>query len=221
MIDDTTTLPFSDKYLRDILMNFLIAGRDTTAILLTWTFYLLAIHKDKEDKLIEEIERVLAGEEPSYDKVKEMPYLKAVLDETLRLYPPVPSNIKQAAQDDVLPNGWVVRKGLELQFNAYTVHRRPELWGPDADEFVPERWLEEGFDKKIHPYQYFPFHAGPRLCLGKNMAYLEAQLLICQILQNFRIRLAPGHIVKKSKSITLTVQNGLWVHVLPLPTPDH
>jgi len=211
MTDEETGQPFTDKYLRDILLNFVIAGRDTTAILLSWTFYLLTQYPEVEEKVIDEIEDKLHGNLPTWEILKDMPYLKAVLDETLRLYPPVPSNIKQAVQDDMIPGGYFVSKGTEVQFNAYTIHRSKTLWGKDAEEFKPERWLAEDFAKKIHPYQYLPFHAGPRLCLGMNMAFLEAKLIACVILQKFRVRLVPGADIKPNKSLTMPIHGGLPV----------
>jgi cytochrome P450 len=211
---DPQGLPFSDAYLRDVVMNFLIAGRDTTAILLTWAFYLLARHPEAADRAIDEIDERVGGRVPTWDDLGQLPYLRAVLDETLRLYPPVPSNFKMAVQDDVLPNGVRVKAGTYVGFNAYTIHRSRQLWGDDADQFVPERWLDRERVRAMHPFQYFPFLAGPRVCLGMHMALLEAKLLAVMVLQRFRFRLAPGHVVRPRKAITMPAAHGLYAHVL-------
>jgi len=212
---------FSDSYLRDILMNFFIAGRDTTAILLSWTFYLLSQHPHVERNVVHEIGQRIGKRVPTADDLGQLPYLKAVLDETLRLYPPVPSNFKWAVCDDILPNGVKVKAGTYIGFNAFTIHRSKRLWGEDAEQFIPERWLDENYKKSIHPFQYFPFLAGPRLCLGMQMAFMEAKLLTTMILQRFRLRVAPGyHNLQPRKAITLPIEGGLPVQVLPCYNED-
>lgn len=145
------------------------------------------------------------------EALNKLTYLKAVQDETLRLYPPVPSNMKTAMKDDVLPNGYVIHKGTEVAFNTYTIHREEKYWGSDALEFKPERWINP--TQKIHPFQYFPFHGGPRLCLGMKMAYIEASLLTALILKRFSLQLVPGHPVEPKPAITMPAKYGMKMYV--------
>eukprot|EP01087_Luapelamoeba_hula_P020945 TRINITY_DN722_c0_g1_i1.p1 TRINITY_DN722_c0_g1~~TRINITY_DN722_c0_g1_i1.p1 ORF type:complete len:545 (-),score=100.57 TRINITY_DN722_c0_g1_i1:97-1731(-) len=220
-LEATGTNGYSDQYLRDILMNFVIAGRDTTAILMTWTVYSLCKHKDIEAKVMAEIDSVLQGCQPTWEDVKKLKYLRAVLDETLRLYPPVPANYKQAAEDDVLPGGYVIRKGTEVALNAYTIHRLEKYWGSDALEYRPERWLVDGFRQSMHPYQYFPFHAGPRVCLGKTMALTEAAILLASIYQKYTLQLVPGQNIVYALSLTMPAKTTVMVKAVPRDDLDH
>lgn len=209
--------PYSDSYLRDTIMNFMIAGRDTTAQTLTWCTYLLAAHPDKEAKLIEEINTTLKTSPqgglviPSYDQLKTMKYIEAVISEALRLFPPVYGDPKEAQEDDVLPNGVLIPKGSIVGWSAYVMGRLPQFWD-EADKFLPERWVNND-PKKYHPYQFIPFQAGPRTCLGQRMAYQEAGLLLVMMYQSFYFRLKPGHVVDFQRSITLPAKGGMWVSI--------
>lgn len=205
------------KELRDIVLNFVIAGRDTTAILLTWTFYELSRNPEIQEQLRNEINEMFMSD---YKSLKQMQYLRAVQNEILRLYPPVPANFKQALQDDLLPSGHFVRAGTEVEFNAFTLHRMP-IWnwkGDDAECFKPERWLDEEYIQKIHSYQYIPFLAGYRRCLGSELALIESGILICMILQNYTVELSYEFTKYKNmgqykKSITLPMKDGLPVYI--------
>jgi cytochrome P450 len=204
-----------DNYLRDVILNFMIAGRDTTAQTLAWAVYLLAQNPDKEAELLKEIDRVSEGLPdgalPSYDDFKQMKYLLGVINETLRLYPPVPSDPKMALEDDVLPNGYKIKAGAHVVWNAYVMGRMEEYW-KDALKFLPERWLDPEQHKARHAFLFIPFQAGPRTCLGQNMAYLEAKMLLFMILRDYTIRLRPGHSpVTYRRSLTLPMKDGLHV----------
>jgi len=199
------------SFLRDLIMNFTIAGRDTTAQGLSWMFYLLSQHRDVEAKLIEEIDRVTGGQIPTFEMLKEMDYAHAVFSETLRLYPSVPKDIKLSQRDDVLPDGTRVPKGSWVMYPPYVMGRREELW-EDALTFKPERWLNK---KQPSSYKFPAFNAGPRLCLGKDMAYLEAKTVAAMILQKYTLRLVPGHVVRYQSTTTLPMENGLKVSIVP------
>ena len=164
---------FSDIYLRNVMINLLLAGRDTTSQLLIWSLYMLSKNPEKEAKLAQEINSTLNGELPNYDNTKSMPYLKAVLDETLRLWPPVPLDRKTAVQDDVLPSGVKVKKGTILVWNLYAMGRMEEYWNR-ATEFLPERWLSEETKTKTEAL-FIPFMYGPRQCLGQKMVKITTQ----------------------------------------------
>jgi cytochrome P450 len=215
MTDPTTAQPFTDQYLRDILINFVIAGRDTTAILLTWTCYRLSQHPLILKKVLVEVGEVVGQDPPSCETLEKLKYLDAVLNETLRLHPSVPANMKLCLSDDILPSGFKLRKGYNIFFNAYTVHRLEKYWGPDVEEFRPERWLDEKFVNNMHPFQYFPFHGGPRTCLGNRMAIREAKTMLCTIFQRYTLTLQPGHKVQPQESILMPAMYGMKMLVHP------
>jgi len=212
LIRDQNGQPFSDTYLRDMLINFFIAGRDTTAILLTWTFYYVTANPAVYEELMQEIRNVIGEEEPSMNNIKNLKFLKNVMDEALRLRPPaLPSTMKMALDDDILPSGWGVQKGMGVGYNPWTVHRLKSLWGDDAEEFNPKRWEDPNVLK--HPFQFLPFQKGPRICLGQDMAYIEAKIMCVLLLQKFKLRLDPKQKVEQLDGIMLSVDNGLKVYV--------
>lgn len=186
---------------RDQLVNVLLAGRDTTACLLSWTFFLLVRHTPALDRLRDEIQSVM-GEDQELDRthVQKMSYLRCILNETLRLYPSVPVNVRIAQKTTWLPRGGgpdgdaplLVRRGIGVGFLPYYLHRRKDLYGDDADNFRPERW--EGPELASIGWGYIPFHGGPRLCLGKDFALMEASCAVVRIVQSFpNIRLPPDY----------------------------
>lgn len=165
--------PLNDDELRDIVLNFIIAGRDTTAQALSWTFYLLMCHPRVEKKLLEEIERYIVDDNdftdsPAlYEKIKNMTYAHAVFYEVLRHYPSVPLNQKYALNDDIWPDGTRIKKGDYVLWAPFVQGRSEKVWGPDAKEFRPERWITpEGELRRESQGQWPAFHAGPRVCLG-------------------------------------------------------
>jgi len=206
-----------DSIIRDNLINFFVAGRDTTASLLTWTFYYFSQFPDVEKKVIEEIESVLGNNLPTFETLKDLKYLKMVLDEVLRLHPSaIPINGKQAVQNDVLPNGVKVKAGQVVFVCPFIVQRLPKYWGPDANEFRPQRWEEEDLYYKKDSYVFVPFQRGPRMCLGKDMALEEATTVIVSLLQNsIRLRLVPGQKItyRKYLPVILSSLNGMVMNV--------
>lgn len=206
--DPDTNEPLSDEMLIDILLNFFIAGRDTTAILLTWTFYMLMQNPEVQAKLVAEIDSELKGEVPTWEKLKELKYLRKVLDETLRLYPSVPVDGRTAVEEDVLPNGIKVPPGTALLYSPYVLGRMEEYWDEPL-RFNPDRW-----DKPPkHPFLFVSFHAGPQTCLGRPLAYQEAETMVCLILQRYTFSLVPGHVVVPTKAIVMPAKYGLQVEV--------
>jgi cytochrome P450 len=208
--DPETNQDLSDKYLSDILLNFFIAGRDTTAILLTWTFYLLSQNPDVETKLIEEIDTVLKGEAPSWENLKHLTYLQKVLDETLRLYPSVPIDGRTSVAEDVLPNGIHVPPHTMLLYSAWAMGRSEKYWDNPL-KFDPDRWNEPPKE----PLAFVPFHAGPQTCLGRPLAYQEAKTMVVLLLQKYTLRLVPGHKVEPKKAIVLPARYGMKMTVHP------
>lgn len=213
--DDETGKPFTDEFLRDIVMNFIIAGRDTTAQALTWIVYNLIEHPEVERKLLAEINE-LFGEngEVNFSGIKDMKYCQAVMSESLRLYPSVPKDAKWAYADDVLPDGTPVKKGMFVAFLPHTMGRCTQLWGDDAETFNPERWLGPDVPKQPDYFKFTAFQAGKRRCLGMDMAYLEAKTILAIMLPKYKFSIAPGTTVEANqRNVTLPVLNGLRVVV--------
>jgi len=207
---DEDDKPYSDQYLRDIIINALLAGRDTTSQLLLWGLYLLSQNPDKEAKLLEEIQNTLENEPPNYENTKNMKYLKAVLDETLRQFPPVPIDRKTAQSDDVLPNGMFVPKGTIVFWSLFVMGRMHNYYeNPLA--FVPERWLTE--DQPKHK-AFMPFLFGPRICLGQTMAYTQAKVVMCLLLPLFQFHVVPDQIIHYDAIfLTLRAKYGIKMKV--------
>lgn len=200
---------FSDAYLSDVILNFIIAGRDTTSNSLTWMTYFLSQYPEIQEKVRAEVDAVLKGNDPDFTTCKELVYMEYVIYETLRLCPSVPVAFKTVVKDDVLPTGHLVRKGDLVAFLPYVLNRNEQLY-PDPESFKPDRWAT------LSPsaFQYPTFNGGPRLCLGQNMAILEMKILMSMILQNYRIALKPDHHpVRYNPTITMPVKNGLFIHL--------
>ncbi|GJS46498.1 P450 domain-containing protein [Tanacetum coccineum] len=189
----------NDKYLRDITLDFVIAGKDTTANTLTWFFYMLCKHPLIQEKIVEELKT--ATEADDHTSINEfglklteivldrMHYLHAALSETLRLYPAVPLDGKSAAKDDVLPDGFKIKKGDGVAYMVYAMGRMTYIWGDDAEEFRPERWLNNGVFQPESPFKFTAFQGGPRICLGKDFAYRQMKILAAFLVYFFKFKL--------------------------------
>ncbi|KAI8889502.1 cytochrome P450 [Backusella circina FSU 941] len=208
-----------DTELRDTVLNFIIAGRDTTAQALSWLFYNLALQPRIENKVLEEInEHItedLEKDSPAlYEAINSMPYLHAVFFETLRLYPSVPGNQKYAIEDDVWPDGTIVKAGTYVSWSSYSQGRSTKVWGHNARDFYPERWInEKGELVRVSQGQWPVFHVGPRVCLGQNLATLEALVCVIMLLRRYKLSLAPDQLVTFDVSLTLPMKNGMKVFV--------
>lgn len=198
-------------YIRDMVLNFLIAGRDTTAECLTWTLFELAQAPQVVDKARAEVSRVCGDKRITFEHLTGLRYIKAILDEGLRLHPSVPLGGKLTVAKDTLPNGIVVPAGVVVQFNAFAQGRSEEFWGEDAAVFRPERWLQR---LQPSPYEFVAFNAGPRECLGKRLAGVEMTTFLASFIRDFDFELAidPAD-VKYGKKLTLGCSNGLPMRV--------
>ncbi|ORX50219.1 cytochrome P450 [Hesseltinella vesiculosa] len=216
----------NDEELRDVVMNFIIAGRDTTAQTLSWCFYCLMQHPRVEQKLLTEINALMTDEaeaDPAvlHDVIKNMKYAHAVLYETLRLHGPVPANQKMALEDDVWPDGTLVKKNDYVMWSGWAQAREPRVWGVDCHDFRPERWLnQEGDLIRESQGKFIAFHAGPRVCLGQNLATLEALVAIVYFLRRYRFTLVPGYKVEYFASLTMPIKDGLRVQVERRSSPS-
>lgn len=210
--DPDTGQTMSDAQLRDEMLIIFFAGHETTATLLTWTWALLSQHPDVEGELHAELQRVLGGRSPTLDDVDALPYTRMVLDEVLRLYPPVAITARDAVEDDDI-DGYPISAGSMVTLNPYLTHRHPEFWEkPEA--FYPEHFSPEHVEARPR-YAYFPFGAGPRVCLGKHFALLEAMLALGEIAQRYRLRLVPGQSVAPIWSGTLRPEGNLLMTLQP------
>ena len=171
----------------------------------------LSKNPDVEKKLLQEIESELRDGPLTYEKVKSLKYANAVFHETLRLHPSVPKNIKQAVKDHILPDGTKVNKGCMVVWSPYVMGRTEAIWGPDATRFKPERWIET--EKPFTVYEYPSFHAGPRICLGRNLAELEGVFVLVSLIKKFKIERDVSRKVTYANSLTLPMRGGLWVKV--------
>ncbi|CAO3607772.1 unnamed protein product [Cunninghamella blakesleeana] len=209
----------NDTELRDVVLNMVIAGRDTTAQALSWTFYLLMQTPRVEEKLLQEIKDCLPEDlenDPAalYEAIKNMKYAHAVFYEVLRLYPSVPNNQKFALNDDVWPDGTHIKKGDYVLWSPYASGRNAHIWGADAKQFKPERWINEQGEINRETQGKWPaFHGGPRVCLGQNLATLEALVAITSLVRRYKFSLVPGQEVTYQVSLTLPMKDGLKVFV--------
>lgn len=212
------------KVLQDQLLNIMVAGRDTTAGLLSFTFFELARNPDVFKKLREEIVSQFGTgteedvENISFENLKKCEYLKWVLNEVLRLYPSVPVNFRVATKDTTLPRGGgkdamspvFVGKGTTVAYSVYSTHRLEEYYGKDSTEFVPERWANP---KKLG-WAYLPFNGGPRICLGQQFALTEASYVVVRLLQMFsKIELKDDRPYPPKKCVHLTMSHFDGVHI--------
>ncbi|KIJ61016.1 hypothetical protein HYDPIDRAFT_97522 [Hydnomerulius pinastri MD-312] len=179
--------------IRDEILNIMIAGRDTTAGTLTFVVYMLSQHPDVLHRLREEIlSKVGSSRRPTLEDMRDMKYLRAVINETLRLYPAVPFNVRTSTAPTVWPGikgskPIYIPPNTRTPYSVFLLHRRKDLWGPDAEQFDPDRFLDERLNKYLtpNPFIFVPFNAGPRICLGQQFAYNEVSFFLIRLLQTF------------------------------------
>ena len=197
------------QQLRDEALTLFLAGHETTASTLSWTWWLLAQNPDVEEKLHAELDAVLNGRRPTLDHLPKLAYTSCILSESMRLYPPAWAIARLAVEDHEL-GGYAVPKGTGIAAVQWIVHRDPR-WYENPDRFIPERWENGEVLRKNPRFAYFPFSYGPRQCIGNTFALMEANLVLATIAQRFRFRLVPGHAVVPLASITLRPRHGLQV----------
>ncbi len=198
----------TDRQLRDEVMTFLLAGHETTALSLSWAWFLLSENPEAENKLHHELARVLDGKNPSFEDLPRLCYTEAVVKESVRLYPPAWSLARTAAEDFEI-GGYLVPAGSNVVMSQWIMHRDPRFF-PSPEQFDPGRWFEE-HTQRLPRFAYFPFGGGPRYCVGASFAMMEATLLLAAIAQRFRLRMVPGHKVVPVPSITLRPKYGIMM----------
>ena len=202
--DEETGAGLSDQELRDEALTIFAAGHETTANALAWTWYLLATHPEATARFHEELDRVLQGRMPKADDLQHLPYTRAVFDESLRLYPPVPA-IQRKATTGAIVGGLSLPAGAVVLIGTYNLHRHPAFWR-DPECFRPERWLDG--ERPAARCAYLPFGAGPRACLGMYFATVEGPLLLALIGRRYDLKLAQER-VEPEVMITLRPKGGI------------
>jgi cytochrome P450 len=198
------------QQLRDEALTLFLAGHETTASTLSWTWWLLAQNPRVEEKLHAELDDVLQGRTPTLDALSKLTYTSHVISESMRLYPPAWAIARLTIEDHEI-GGYPVPKGTGIVAVPWVVHRDPR-WYENPEEFLPERW-EGDLLKTIPRFAYFPFSFGARQCIGNSFALMEANLVLATIAQRFRFRLLPSHPVTPLASITLRPRHGLHVSI--------
>jgi cytochrome P450 len=205
--DAETGKGLTTEEIRDEVVIIFLAGHDTTALALTYTWYLLAQHPHVEAKLHEELARVLGGRAPVHDDLVNLPYTKMVLEESMRLYPPAPGTSNRVALEEDEVCGVKIPKGAQVGVMPWLIQRHRTLW-ENPERFDPERFSPERSAGR-HRFAYMPFGGGPRICIGMALAMTEAQLVLATLAQKFRLALVPGQDIKLQHRITMRPKDGI------------
>ncbi len=200
------------RRVRDELVTLLLAGHETTASTLSWAFYLVDRNPGTAERLREEAVRVLGDRSPTYEDLHELTFTTMVVQETMRLYPPVWILPRKALADDEV-GGYRVPAGSDVLICPYTLHRRPDSW-EDPDRFDPDRFGPDRRDDR-HRYAYIPFGAGPRVCVGSNLGMMESVFVLAAVSRELRLSLPPDHRVVPEPMLSLRVRGGLPMNVRP------
>ena len=195
-----------DRQVRDEVMTLLLAGHETTASAVTWTLYAISRYPEVEAKLHAEIDDVLGGRAPRLSDLARLRYLRMVVSESLRLYPPVPMLWRVAKVDDEV-GGYTIPAGAPVTISQYVMHRDSAYWKA-PEEFRPERFEQEAETARPR-FAYFPFGGGSRRCIGESFAWMETELLVATIAQRFRLKVAPNSVVEPEALLTLRPKHGL------------
>jgi cytochrome P450 len=202
----------SDRQLRDEVITLLIAGHETTALALSWTWYLLSQNPQADAKLAAELREVLGGRAPTVSDLPRLRYTEQVITESMRLYPPAWGIGREAIADCEI-GGYAIPAGTTVIISAWLSHRNPKHF-PEPLAFRPERWAGD-FAATLPRFAYIPFGGGPRICIGNRFAMMEAVLVLATVAQRFRLEWQPDHPVVPLPSITLRPKGGVWVKPVP------
>jgi cytochrome P450 len=194
------------RRLRDELVTLLLAGHETTSSTLGWTWYEMDRNPRVAERVREEAGAVLADRAPSFEDLRELPYTMSVVEEAIRLHPPVWILPRRAVDADEI-DGYRIAPGMDVLISPYTLHRNPEFW-PDPERFDPDRFSPERARGRGR-FSYIPFGGGPRVCVGSNLGMAEAVLVTAMVARDLRLRLAPGHRVVGEAMLSLRIRGGL------------
>ena len=204
--DEDSGSGMSDQQLRDEMMTLFLAGHETTAMALTWTWYLISQHPDVEARLHAELDRVLHGRTPTAADLVQLPYTEMVVREAVRLYPPAAGFAREPIED-VTIGGYTVPRGSLVTVNTYALHRDPRFF-EEPERFNPERFAA-GWEDRIPRYAYLPFGGGPRVCIGNGFAMMEARLILATVARRWRLTLEPGQAVVPVQLVTTRPRDGI------------
>lgn len=207
--DEETGESMSDRQLLDEVITLINAGHETTATTLAWTWHLLATHPDVMANLLNEVQIILNGDEPTLDKLPQLQYTRRVLDEALRLCPPGIGVVPRVALEDDEIQGYFIPKGSIFIIVSYLTARHPDFWD-DPEQFDPDRFLPERVAQRPK-FAYFPFGAGAHTCIGKNFALMESTMILAAIAQQFHIELASNQSIEIDPRFTLRPKYGIKV----------
>lgn len=210
--DEQTGIGMSAQEVRDHVITIFMAGHETTAMTMIWTWYLLSQHPHVEAKLHDELDRVLAGRTPSHDDVPKLAYTRMIIEESMRMYPPAHTLARVALADDTLC-GRTITKGSTVMIVPWLLHRHKKLW-QNPERFSPERFGSDQSANRVR-FSYLPFGGGKRICIGAAFALTEAIVLLATIANRSRLTLAPGHPVEPQALITLRARHGMKMRVSP------
>ncbi|MBQ0804347.1 MAG: cytochrome P450 [Sulfitobacter sp.] len=210
-VDPKTKRQMNTAELRDNLLTFIVAGHETTALTLSWSLYLMGFDQDAQDKARAEAQSVLQGRAATGDDVENLPYIRQIIDEALRLYPPAGMISRTAQKPDTL-GGREIRPGDTVIIPIYALGRHEQLWD-DPDAFKPERFEDR---KSIDRYAYLPFGDGPRICIGASFALQEAVIILATLLSRFKFTAVKGKDPEPVMILTLRPDGGVWLTAEPV-----
>jgi cytochrome P450 len=210
--DEQTGVGMSAQEVRDHIITMFMAGHETTAMAMTWAWFLLSQHPAEEAKLHAELEAVLGGRAPTHDDLSKLTYSRMVIEESMRIYPTVPALEREALAADTLA-GMPVPKGATVMIVPWVLHRHQKLW-KNPGRFDPERFSPEQSAARPR-FSYLPFGGGKRICIGAAFAIAEATILLATLAQHFQPRLVPGHPVDPQGLITLRARHGMKMTLAP------
>src|SRR5450432_4118621 len=210
--DEQTGGGMTAQEVRDQVITIFLAGHETTAMAMTWTWFLLSHHPAEEAKLHAELDAVLGGRVPSHDDLSKLTYTRMVVEESMRIYPPVHTIARQAMADDTLV-GRRIPKGSTIMIVPWLLHRHVKLWA-NPGRFDPERFSPERSATRAR-FSYLPFGGGKRICIGAAFALAEATILLATLAQRYSLRMVPGHLVEPQGLITLRARYGMKMLLTP------
>jgi cytochrome P450 len=207
--------PMSARQIRDEVITMLLAGHETTALTLSWTWYLLGLHPAVDAQLAEEVHTVVGGQAPTVDDLPRLRFTEQVVSEALRLYPPAYAIGREALADCEI-SGYRVPAGATIYVSPWVMHRDPH-WFDNPQAFRPERWARS-LAKQLPRFAYMPFGGRPRICIGNRFAMMEAVLILATVAQRFRLGWQADRPVQPEPSITLRPSGGVWVKLVSRST---
>jgi cytochrome P450 len=210
IVDEETGEPMSQQQIRDEAVTMFVAGYETTSTTLTWALHLLLQHPDKLAKLQQEIDTVVGDQRPTFTLLTQLPYARMVIQEALRIRPPVWWIMRTSVAEDVI-DGYRIPAGANVILPIYAIHHHPDFW-QEPEKFEPERFSPERSQQQ-HPFAWAPFGAGQRLCIGRDLALLEGQLILALALQRFRFTPLANKPVHEQLATTLIPKDGVWVRI--------